>query len=281
LGIVAEDADGNLVAPAKAPSLKSVELFRQVINRNTDLEPTNIRQSVLLKAVIDDATKDKGGDLYKRARQLRVDQANAFENRAIVAQLLVNKKYMKDPKVALDKVFNKVILNGSPDEISHIKRILTENENMGEAGKQAWKELQASTYDYIRKSSETTQSDSMGNPILSQASMSRAVDKLDSNGRLDIIFGPARAQTIRDINDVLKWVQTVPPGTLVNTSGSTSMAVKFLSAMAEAGATGALTGIPVPVLSLMQAFNQQRKNAKLQRKIDAALRASERIRQGE
>jgi len=64
-------------------------------------------------------------------------------------------------------------------------------------------------------------------------------------------------------------VQTVPPGTLINSSG-TSMAL--MGAIAEAGATGALTGLPLPAVSLIRAATQQIKNNKLKNRINDALK---------
>jgi hypothetical protein len=45
----------------------------------------------------------------------------------------------------------------------------------------------------------------------------------------------------------------------------------LLTALGEAGATGALTGLPVPVVSLIKAASSQIKNNQLKARIAAAL----------
>ena len=59
----------------------------------------------------------------------------------------------------------------------------------------------------------------------------------------------------------------MPPGA-VNTSNTASV---LLAALAEAGATGAFTGLPVPVLSTLRLISKQVKNRQLQKRIEVAL----------
>lgn len=256
-------------APAESGvSLKLAEQYRQAINRNTDFEPTNIRQATIIKGLIDDATEGAGGDIYRRARSLRREQAERYENRAIVADLIQNRKGMSDPKVAIDKVFNKTILGGSPDEIKFLKRIL---QTGGDDGKQAWKELQGATVNHIRDAATGgMNTDSAGRPLVSTAKLHQAVNTLDKNGRLDIVFGKQGAAKMRLLNEVVKYVNTVPPGTLINTSGT---AATLMAALAEAGAMGAMSGLPVPVVSGLRQISQMVKDRKLRAKITAALNA--------
>ena len=107
-------------------------------------------------------------------------------------------------------------------------------------------------------------------PIVSPAKLNQTIQQLDKNGRLDIIFGKKTAQTLRDLNDVLKYINTVPPGTLVNPSGT---AGTILAALTEAGATGAMTGIPVPALSAIRFVIKLRKEKATKAKINDALNA--------
>ena len=103
---------------------------------------------------------------------------------------------------------------------------------------------------------------------MSPAKLNAAVISLDKDGRLDIILGKQKAQTVRDLNEVVKYVQTVPPGTLINSSGT---AMALMGAIAEAGATGALTGLPLPAISLIRAATQQIRNNKTKARINEAL----------
>jgi hypothetical protein len=85
---------------------------------------------------------------------------------------------------------------------------------------------------------------------------------------LDIVLGKQRAAIVRDLADVARYISTNPPGTQINNSG-TSMAL--MMAIAEAGGTGALTGLPLPVMSVLKALRDQVKSAQLRAKIQRTL----------
>jgi hypothetical protein len=264
LGILKELPDGTVEAlPA---DLKNTELLRRSINNTIGDDQTNKLFGGKLKGVIDEATDGLGGDLYKQARALREQQARKFEGRAIVANLLTKVKGKDDPRVEASQVFQKSILNGSPEEITFLKRVMFTS---GKDGVDAWREIQGSTIKHLEEQATSgLQTDSTGRPIVSPAKLNSAVNALDKNGRLDIVLGKDKAQTVRDLNEVLKYVQTVPPGTLVNTSGTAGM---ILAAMAEAGTTGFLIGLPVPVVSGIRAATQYVKDRKLKARIEDAL----------
>lgn len=264
LGLFEEGADGDLIA--KPAPLKNVELFRRSINESAGIDPTNKLFAGRMRDVIDTATEGLGGDLYAKARSLRQQQARKYENRAIVARLITNRKGMDDPKVAVDQVFNKSILNGSPEEITFLKRVLNTS---GGDGQQAWKELQGATLGYIRdEATKGMGMDSADNPIVSPAKLHSAVSALDKNGRLDIVLGKKNAEIVRDLNDVVRYVNTTPPGTLINNSGT---AGTLMAAIAEAGTTGALTGLPVPVISGLRMLKNEIRDSKIKARIARAL----------
>ena len=266
LGLFEEGADGDLIA--KPAPLKNVELFRRSINESSGIDPTNKLFAGRMRDVIDTATEGLGGDLYAKARSLRQQQARKYENRAIVARLITNRKGMDDPKVAVDQVFNKSILNGSPEEITFLKRVLNTS---GGDGQQAWKELQGATLGYIRdEATKGMGMDSADNAIVSPAKLHAAVSKLDKNGRLDVVLGKKNAEVVRDLNDVVRYVNTVPPGTLINNSGT---AGTIMAAMAEAGTTGALVGLPVPIISALRMLKNQVRDSKIKAQIQKALNA--------
>lgn len=265
LGIAAEDAEGNLV-PRRATVADMENLRREVTGTASRAEPSQIRDETIIKKLIDAQTEPVAGDLYKKARQLRTQQARKYESRAIVANLITNRRGMDDPKVAADQVLRRSILTASPDEVTFLKRVINTS---GPEGKQAWKDLQGSLINYIREeASKGMGMDSADNPIISPAKLNGIVNQLDRNDRLDIVLGKPRAQVVRDLNDVVKYVNTVPPGTLINNSGTAGV---LMAAIAEAGATGALTGLPVPVVSALRALMAEIRNAKLRAKIKKAL----------
>lgn len=265
IGAAAPDAEGKLIA--QPVTLKQAESLRQTFQR-AGFEGADQFHGGSLRRVFDVETEGMGGDLYKKARQTRIDQARKFENRAIVARLIKNRKGMEDPQVAADQVFRKSILNSSPEEITFLKRVLLTS---GKDGQQAFKELQGATVRHLRdEATKGMGMDSQDRPLISPAKLHQSVQALDANGRLDVILGKKNAQIVRDLDDVVRYVTTVPPGTLVNSSGT---AGTLLAAMAEAGATGALTGLPLPVASGLRQIIKMRQEGRTKAKINEALNA--------
>lgn len=270
LGAAVEDADGNLVA--QPTTVRNAELLRRAIGNATDYEPTNMRNSAMLKGAIDSATEPAIGPLYRNARRLRENLAKKYEDRGVVASLLNTKRGMADRKVAIADVFEHSILNASREDVSAVRRALTHGANtpseIRAAGQQAWKDLQGETASWIKEQAfANTATDQRGNVILSVSKLDKAIKRLDADGRLEAIFGKQGAQHMRDLNDLSKVIYTTPPGA-VNHSNTASV---LLAAFAEAGATGAFTGLPVPVLSTLRLISKQVKNRQLQKRIEIAL----------
>jgi hypothetical protein len=265
VGAAVQDENGNLVA--QPVTLKQAESLRQTFQR-AGFEGADQFHGGSLRRVFDTETEGMGGDLYKKARATRIEQARKYENRAIVARLIKNRKGMEDPQVASDQVFRKSILNSSPDEITFLKRVLLTS---GQDGQQAWKELQGATVRHLRdEATKGMGMDSQDRPLISPAKLHQTVKALDANGRLDVMLGKQNAQIVRDLDDVVRYVTTVPPGTLVNTSGT---AGTLMAAIAEAGATGALTGLPLPVATGLRQIVKMRKEGRTKAKINEALNA--------
>lgn len=258
----AADADGVLV-PLDVP-LKKAEMVRQAISRATNFEPTNIRQSSIMKGLIDDQTAGLGGDLYQQARKLRAQYAREFENRAVISDLLNNKRGMDDRKVAYEDVFKHSVLDGSLDDVRMVRRTL---QTQGEEGKQAWRELQGQTIAHIRDAAtKNVARDSTGNSTISPAGLDKAIKALDKDGKLDFVFGRKGAQQLRDINDLSKVVFTVPANS-VNSSNTASI----LLAALDMGVSSA-SGLPLPVTSGLKMIVGKIKDRKLAARVRAALK---------
>ena len=280
LGIFEQMDDGTL--QAKPSTLADVELLRRSINKSIGIDPTNKNFGRELKEVIDLSTEGLGGEAYKEARALRKQQAIKYEGRAIVANLLTKVRGRDDPKIEASEAFQKSILNSTPEEITFLRRVLFTS---GKDGQQAFRELQGATIDYLRKEAvKSGRTDSQGRPVVDTGAVRRATEALDANGRLDIMLGKKGAQNIRDVNEVLSYINTVPPGTLINNSGTAATLMEnlknnFAVGGAEMALTGFFTGIPAPVLtSLRVGINQiktNRQNAKLKARINQALNEAE------
>jgi hypothetical protein len=281
LGAAVEDADGNLIP--QPTTVKNAELLRRAIGNATDYEPTNVRNSAILKGAIDSATEPVIGPMYRNARRLRENLAKKYEDRGVVASLLNTKRGMADRKVAIADVFNHSILNASREDVSAVRRALTHGKEappeVVQAGQQAWKDLQGETMNWIKEQAfANTATDQRGNVILSVPKLHNAITRLDADGRLQAIFGKQGAQHLRDVNDLAKVIYTVPPGA-VNTSNTASVIAWML---ADAGLTGAATGLPVPVASSLKLLVKHVKNRQLRKRIEIALtrgRAAEKATQ--
>ena len=265
--LAAVDDTGNLIA--KPATVGKLEDFRRELSGTAKFDDNvGLREETILKKLVDAQTDPVSGPLYKEARALRTKQANRFEDRAIVARLIKNRAGMKDPQVAVDQVFQRSILNGSPEEITFLKRVLLTS---GKDGQQAFKELQAATAQHIRdQATSGVGTDSAGRALVSPAKLNQVVSQLDKNGRLDVIFGKQEAAKMRDLNEVVKYVTTVPPGTLINSSGTVGT---LLAAFAEAGAYGTTIGIPLPVMTGIRQIVKMRKAGQTKAKINDALNA--------
>jgi len=246
-------------------SIRQMEDWRKAINQRVGFDPQEIRQATIMKALIDGQTEPVAGPLYQQARNLRARMAQNYEDRAAIAKLLNNKRGMTDRQVALEDVFNHSMLNSSLDDVRNMRRVL---QRSGSQGEQAWRDLQGQTMQWIKdQATKRVATDIRGNQIVSAADLDKAIKTLDHDGKLDFIFGKKGAQTVREINDLTKVVHTSPPGS-VNTSNTASV---LLAALTEAGATGALTGLPVPVLSGLKGLATYAKHRRLQAKVQEAL----------
>lgn len=262
-GLAIEGADGQLIA--QPVTLKRAETFRQAIGAATDFTPTNVRQSTILKGLVDEATAGMGGDLYRSARSARARYAQEFENHAVIDKLLNNKRGTADRQVAMEDIYQHTIQKGSLDDVRTVRKVL---QTAGDDGKQAWKELQGATLRDIRdKASQSVALDATGNRVMSPAALDKAITALDADGKLDFIFGKKGAQTLRDIRELAQIAKTVPPEAAVNMSNTASTLLAGVGDIAGYG----MSGVPVPVFSMGKMAVKYIKDSRLRNRINDAL----------
>lgn len=263
LGGAIEDADGNLVP--QDMTLGNAEQLRQFINQNTGYEGPNLAYSAQLKSAIDATTENAGGDAYRAARRLREKYARKYEDKAIVSDILENKRGTADRKVALEDVFDRIVFRGSLDDARTMRKTL---QTAGEDGQQAWREIQGAGLRYIRdEATKNIARDSSGNEMISPAALNRAVNRLDADGKLDFIYGKNGAEQIRALNEISKDLFTAPPGT-INHSNTASV----LLAALDIGISGT-SGVPLPIASGLRIASKRLKDRKIRAKVEQALRA--------
>lgn len=253
-------------------SVATMENIRKIINNNSPKGTASAVYGGQMKGIVDALTEGKGGELYQQARRLRIEQARKFENREIVSRLVSNIRNMDDPKVAADEVFKKSILGESPEDIRFLRRTLRTS---GPDGRQAWAELQGATIrDIAEKASQGTRMTADNLPVISADALNKAIRALDQNGRLEAILNPKMAQQLRDLRDVVMYVNTVPPGTSINNSGTGRTIQAMLGEMAVTGtASTYLTGstVPVPLVTGFKMMARAAKDREIKKKIMRSL----------
>jgi hypothetical protein len=261
---IADLRDGQLV-PRGGVTVRQMEDWRKAINQATGYEPTDVRNSTILKALIDGQTEPVAGPLYQQARALRTRYAQNYENHATIAKLLNVKRGTQDRQVALEDVFDHVVMKGSLDDVRNARRVL---QRSGPEGQQAWRELQGATLRRIRdEASKNIAKDSAGNAVISPRQLRDAIVNLDNDGKLDFIFGKQGAQRMRDIADLVQESYTVPPEAAINYSNT---AQTLLTAFGDIALSGA-TGMPAPLATGSRLVLKHIKDKKLRARIAEAL----------
>lgn len=261
LGGAEEGENGNLIP--KDMTLGDAEQLRRFINDNTGYDGPNVAYSARIKSAIDETTKNAGGDLYRAARRLRENYARKYEDRAVVSDLLEAKRGSADRKVAFEDIFDRVVFRGSLDDARFMRKIL---QTSGDEGRQAWKEIQGAGLRYIRdEATKSVARDHTGNEMISPAALNRAVTRMDSDGKLDFIYGKNGAEQIRILNDISKDLFTAPPGT-INHSNTASV----LLAALDIGISGT-SGVPLPIASALRIASNKVKDKKIKAKVKKAL----------
>ena len=264
LGIAEKLDDGTLVA--RPTNVKTMEAWRREISQATGFEPAEIRDATILKKLIDGTTEPAAGPLYQKARGLRAKYAEQYENRAVISDLLNNKRGMADRKVALEDVFDRIVFRGSLDDMRFARKML---QTGGEEGKQAWREIQGAAVRYIRdEATKNVQRDIHGNEMISPAALDKAIKRLDSDGKLDYLFGRRGAEQMRAVNDLSKVLFTSPPGA-INTSNTASVLLAALDM-----AISCTAGMPMPVMSGLRMLTKNIKDRKIRMRIRDALKSA-------
>ena len=264
LGVLAEDADGNLI-PQAVP-ISDSELLRQFVNEVTDW--TDKRQSLMARKInsaIDTGTEGKGGESYKAARKLRQNFANEFENVGLTAKLLSTKKNTDERTIAFDDIFDKIIINAPLEEMNKVRKTLL---TAGPDGKQAWNELKSNTSRFIiNKALSTAQRDERGQPLISPDKLNSVIRSLDKEGKLESLYGKKQAQQIRDLGEIAIDIYTAPPGAInfSNTASALQVAI-------DSVATFGLTGIPAPAVTALREASKYVKNRQVRIRVQQSLK---------
>ena len=264
LGGAVEDEVGNLVA--RPVTLREGEKLRQFVTASAGNDAREIRQATIMKNLYDDATQGAGGKLFKDARSARAKFANDFENRAIVKNLINTKRGSDDRIVALEDVMNKTLLNGSKEDLSHLRKVL--HTQGGEDGKQAWRELQGALLEHIKEKSTTAaKGEGVGAQMISSAALKKEIDALDRTGKLDFVFGKQGAQSMRDLRDIALDVKQFVPGAY-NSSGTGAAIARMVM---DSAVSGVVAGVPLPIATAIKAAMKYARGRDTQKRVTESL----------
>jgi hypothetical protein len=266
LDVVDEQIVKNDPKKTGTVSINALEDIYQVINKNFNPMDQSAVYGREMKDIINTMTEGVGGELYQNARKLRRDFAQRFENIGAVDRLLRTKPNSDDRFVAFEDVFQKSIVNGSLDDVKNLGLALKKG---GPKGQQAFKELQGQTIEFLKdKVTQSIDTDSFGNPVVSPAKFKTAVRELDQDGKLDYLFGKKGAQEVRDLMDTTILVNAPLRGA-ANYSNTSSALVRSLDKLGS----GFIGRIPV-VGSLTEYSFEKLKQRELGKKVKESINYS-------
>jgi hypothetical protein len=242
-------------------SLNDLEEIRKTTNDVYDASPTNARFGGRAIKVIDQITEGKGGDLYKEARALSRAYKTEFQDTPAVAKITAMKRGTTQRQVALEDLVDTVMLKGTGEDV---RQLFASLERMGPEGQVMINDLRGYVAEAIKnQATKGVQRDINGKPYLETKTLDTIIKNLDKSKKLEFLFGKKGAEQYRTINDAVKDLQTIPKET-TNPSGT---AAQILAGLAEMGGQYAMTGIPVPLLSLAKKGVDIRQQQKQMKKI--------------
>jgi hypothetical protein len=178
--------------------------------------PSAARFMGQVKGVINDMTEGAGGNLYRAARMERKQLAKDFENVKRVDDLLSTKAGKTDRKVALDNVYDHIVVDGSLEEMRTVTQLLKKG---GKEGQQVYKELTGYTLqrmkDLLLKKGDETDNIRLNN-------FNNFVTQLDREDKLAYMFGKPGRDKLLDLKQSISDVMVKEPGAVnyPNTAGA-------------------------------------------------------------
>jgi hypothetical protein len=170
-----------------------------------------------VKGVINEMTEGTGGDFYRKARMERKQLAKEFENVKRVDDLLSTKAGKTDRKVALDDVYNHIVVDGSLEEMRSVTQLLKKG---GPEGQKAYQELQGYTLQRMKDLLLKKADDETDKLVLNK--FNNFVTQLDREDKLAYMFGKTGRDTLIDLKKSINDVMVKEPGAVnyPNTAGA-------------------------------------------------------------
>jgi hypothetical protein len=212
------------LAPNGEITLNKLEEVRKMVGDVSQKDATEMKFGGDIKRMIDVATENAGGDLFKEARRLRTKFANEFENIGLIDDLLSKKSNTKDRVVALEKVFDRSVMQSDLDSLKALGYTLKKTEK----GQQAWAELKGQTIENLRSAiTSNIETDSLGQRTFNPKQFDVIVKNLDKSGKLDYLLGKKGAQEIRNLRETVIAINSPVKG--INQANTASAMDKVLN----------------------------------------------------
>lgn len=189
------------------------EIRKEVTAASKSSDGTTRHYAGEARKVIDKILDDSGGSLYKEARGAFKAVKQEFDQQSLVKRLTTEKKNTTDRAIAVEDTFDSVVRNGSRDQIKGLVESLTKggNKSTQAKGLQAVKDLQAATIDYLKEKAAGKRGVRGEQEQLQfNSSFIDAVDEMDKDGKLDVLFGPKARTTLRELREVTRDLRTKP-----------------------------------------------------------------------
>lgn len=246
-------------------TLNQMEDIRKLINKVSSPGTPDASFGRDMRGIIDDATKDAGGDVYRQARAARAKYARDFDDIDLVQKIYSTKPGSTERYVALEKVVDRITGTSAPlDSVNGLLGLL---DRAGPRGARAKKELQGAVMEKIRDQAyRGITRDESGGVVIQPSALNTIIVQLDKSGKLDAIFDKKTAELLRTVNDVTKDIVTAPPGS-VNASGTSSAIMNAIDTVATFGTTG----IPVPAAKILNEFRKSLANRAMRKEVKRLL----------
>lgn len=191
-------------------SIRNLEDIYQVVGTAKDSPSARPLKDLITK--IGDGA---GGKLYQDARQARTQLAKEFEDVYRVDKLLGTKAGYKDRQVALDDVYNHIIVDGPLEEMRTVTSLLKKTPE----GQKAYQELQGYTLqrmkDLLLKKGDESE-------VVRLNNFNNFVTQLDREDKLSYMFGKTGRDKLLDLKQSISDVMVKEPGAVnyPNTAGA-------------------------------------------------------------
>jgi hypothetical protein len=211
-----------------ALTVKQLEDIRQDINAERATPGKSAFYAKKAIAVIDDVLDKSGGPLYKKARAAYKAERVEFRDQAAV-QRLVKDKTRTDRQTALEDTHNKVVVQGSVEQLVQVRDSLTKGgtPETRSRGVEAWKDLAATTIEKIKAEATKGVSNQSSEANSTYVSLKRAIDRVGDE-KLELLIGKESTTQLRQVLKAAETLKTEPGGTGVRGSNTVNKIMNIL-----------------------------------------------------